>query len=243
MSFFVFSILVLCLELYAQVDWSVSPFAPPSAEKPAAQNPVPETKGPSYVPYYMVDSRDGEKYKIVMIGKKVWMAENLRFYAPGSECLELNQKSCERFGRYYTWAQAVGTTPNCNQNVCKLIYETNFRGICPDGWHIPTDSDWIHLTTYVNSKSKGRGAEVLKSTYAWKGGNGTNESNFNALPSGFRFMNGNFLDVGWKTRFWSITQINETQAASWELSKSRSGLVQVEDYKSNELPLRCIRND
>ena len=239
MRFFVFAILFLSLELFAQVDWSVSPFAPPPKEKPAVQNVEPKTMAP----YYLVDSRDGEKYKIVMIGKKVWMAENLRFDAPGSECLELNQKSCERFGRYYTWAQAVGATPNCNQNVCKLIYETNFRGICPDGWHIPTDSDWIHLTTYVNSKSNGRGAEVLKSTYGWRLGNGTNESNFNALPSGFRFANGNFLDLGVKARFWSVSQINEMQATSWELSHRGNGLVQIDDYKSNELPLRCIKND
>ena len=131
MRFFVFAILFLSLELFAQVDWSVSPFAPPSAEKPAAQNPVPETKGPSYVPYYMVDSRDGERYKIVMIGKKVWMAENLRFYAPGSECLELNQKSCERFGRYYTWAQAVGTTPNCNHMFANSFTRRIFAAFAP----------------------------------------------------------------------------------------------------------------
>ena len=184
-----------------------------------------------------------ERYKIVMIGKKIWMAENLRFDAPGSECLERSLESCEQNGRYYTWAQAVGAAPNCNQNVCKLNYEKNFRGICPEGWHVPSNADWVHLTTYVNVRSKGRGAQVLKSTYGWRFGNGTNESNFNALPSGFRFANGNFLDLGVKARFWSVSQINEMQATSWELSHRGNGLVQIDDYKSNELPLRCIKND
>lgn len=239
MRFFVFAILFLSLELFAQVDWSVSPFAPPPKEKPAVQNVEPKTTAP----YYLVDSRDGERYKIVMIGKKIWMAENLRFDAPGSECLERSLESCEQNGRYYTWAQAVGAAPNCNQNVCKLNYEKNFRGICPEGWHVPSNADWVHLTTYVNVRSKGRGAQVLKSTYGWRLGNGTNESNFNALPSGFRFANGNFLDLGVKARFWSVSQINEMQATSWELSHRGNGLVQIDDYKSNELPLRCIKND
>ena len=83
---------------------------------------------------------------------------------------------------------------------------------------------------------------MLKSTYGWRLGNGTNESNFNALPSGFRFMNGNFLDLGIKARFWSASQINEMQATSWELSHHENGLVQIDDYKSNELPLRCIKD-
>ena len=218
--------------------WDVSPFEQPP--KPKTAEPAAPKK-PSR-PNFITDPRDGEKYKIVMIGKKVWMAENLRFKVGDAACYEGNETYCAMYGRYYTWAQAMNTNGGCNSRMCQLKNAEYFQGACPSGWHIPTSADWKHLVTYVNHKAKGRAAQVLKSTFGWKEYVGTNESGFNVFPSGYRFMSGNFMQVGRTARFWSASQINEVQANSWELPDDKTGFIENNDYKSNELPVRCVEN-
>ena len=219
--------------------WDASPFDPASKKKNQPQKP----KKPSR-PNYIIDHRDGEQYKIVMIGKKVWMAENLRFRMQDAQCYDNREANCPLYGRYYTWAQALKIDANCNSKVCRLLLsEGNIRGVCPEGWHIPTNAEWKHLVTYVNYKAKKRAAQVLKSTFGWNNGNGTNESGFNAVASGYRFMSGNFMNAGRLARYWTASQENDVQANSWQIEEGKTGFVQLDDYKSNELPVRCVEDD
>ncbi len=69
------------------------------------------------------------------------------------------------------------------------------QGICPNGWHIPTDAEWCTLTQFIDptvncSTTGSSGTDVgtkMKSTTGWNsGGNGTNTSGFTALPGGYR---------------------------------------------------------
>lgn len=225
----------------AKSGWDVSPFEQPPKPK-NEELKQDEPKKPAR-PSFITDPRDGQQYKIVMIGKKVWMAENLRFKARGASCYEGKESNCPLYGRYYTWSQAMNTNAHCDSKVCKLISEKNYQGVCPSGWHIPSNADWKHLVTYVNHKAQGRSAQVLKSTFAWKENNGTNESGFNVVPSGYRFMGGNFMNAGKLGRFWSTSQVNEVQAYSWQLEEGMRGFVELNDYKSNEMPVRCVEND
>ena len=222
----------------AKSGWDASPFDPASKKKAEPEKPKKPIR-----PNFIVDPRDGEQYKIVIIGKKVWMAENLRYRLSDAECYENREANCPLYGRYYTWAQAMGTNGNCNSKVCPLVNQKNYQGACPVGWHVPTNAEWKHLVTYVNNKARGRGAQVLKSTCGWKNNDGTNEANFNVFPSGYRFMGGNFMSAGKLARFWTSTQTNELQAYSWQIEQGKSGPLQNDDYKSNEMPLRCVEND
>src|ERR687883_1187221 len=72
-----------------------------------------------------VDPRDGRRYPTVKIGKQLWMARNLAFAAPTSWCYAGDSADCERNGRLYTWDAA--------------------RNVCPKGWHLPSDSEWMIL--------------------------------------------------------------------------------------------------
>lgn len=76
----------------------------------------------------LTDSRDGHTYKTVVIGKQVWMAENLNFNTANSWC-----NKCETYGRLYTYDAALKA--------------------CPSGWHLPTDSEWATLTNYTGGEN------------------------------------------------------------------------------------------
>lgn len=216
--------------------WDASPLKNKNVEK----KPV-ESK--SKVKKKVVDPRDGNEYRVVIIGKKAWMAENLRYNDHKSECYNSSTNNCEMYGRYYTWSQALGIDANCDNKECTLKKGLS-RGVCPEGWHIPSLKEWEKLTIYVERKAGLNAATVLKSDFGWKSKPGSNESKFNVLPAGYRFQSGNFQGKGSIARFWTTDEINGYQAYSAELQdKSTRAFVRREDYKANELNVRCVSDD
>ena len=214
--------------------WDASPFDPEN-NKPKAENKNTEQKT---VRSFFEDPRDGKRYRVVVIGKKAWLAENLKYELNGSECYNMSKNNCGIYGRYYTWAQAMAVDGNCNSKSCEFVPGKPVRGVCPEGWHIPSIREWEHLISYVDDKSDGRSASVLKATYAWKN-NGTNESKFGVLPGGFRFQSGNFMGLGTTARFWTSTEVNPVEVYSWEIHNNSYIPELKSEYKSNELPVRC----
>ena len=218
--------------------WDTSPFEQTSRKPKPEQKSVeqPKVKG------FYEDRRDGNRYKVVVIGKKAWFAENLKYDVRGSECYNSSPSNCVMYGRYYTWAQAMAADPNCNAKECVLGPGMNIRGACPEGWHIPTNDDWRKLVSYVEKKSRGNSAKVMKSTFIWDNV-GTNESKFNAIPAGYRFQSGNFMGLGKTARFWTSTPANPVEAYAWELRDNALHPNQIGEYKSNELSVRCVADD
>lgn len=96
----------------------------------------------------IIDSRDNQVYKVVTIDSQTWMAENLNYYdekiVGDAICLENKSSNCEKYGRLYNLPLSIEydsleTTPY------KYLYKTdtmNIQGICPNGWRMPTLSDW-----------------------------------------------------------------------------------------------------
>jgi uncharacterized protein (TIGR02145 family) len=148
------------------------------------------------------DSRDGKKYKTVKIGKQTWMAENLNFETPNSYCYHNSLDSCSKYGRFYTWEDAMNA--------------------CPVGFHLPSGSEWLDLLFAVNDsiflapKFKSVGKK-LKSKKGWKHadsirGNGTDDYGFSALPAGYYWKSPyagssiyKFVDNGFSAAFWMST--------------------------------------
>ncbi|VBB48096.1 conserved hypothetical protein [uncultured Paludibacter sp.] len=154
---------------------------------------------------------DGNVYKVIKIGRQVWMAENLKttkyndgtsinLTSSGSEWLsQMNGAYCwaqddfyykNTYGAYYNW------------------YAVNSGKLAPNGWHIPTETEWKTLQSYLGGESIAGGKLKESGTLHWYYPNlgATNESGFNALPAGYRSKsNGSHPAMGEGAIFWSST--------------------------------------
>ena len=136
----------------------------------------------------LVDSRDGQTYKTVTIGTQTWMVQNLNYaytdvpYKRGgftsdstSWCYNDDASNCSKYGRLYTWAAAMDSVGTLSTNgkgcgygtTCSPTYPV--RGICPEGWHLPTKAEFETLFTAVGGQSTA--SKVLKSTSGWRWNN------------------------------------------------------------------------
>lgn len=95
------------------------------------------------------DKRDGNVYRVVLIGSQAWMAEDLRYWDKKADPLlkehswcATTVKRCERGGFLYDFAAVVGNS-SCNTNKCD--YDFPLQGICPEGWHVPNKYEWEEL--------------------------------------------------------------------------------------------------
>jgi uncharacterized protein (TIGR02145 family) len=168
------------------------------------------------------DSRDGKTYKKVKIGTQTWMAENLSYKAT-SECWAYgkNQGNVTKYGYLYSWESA--------------------KGACPTGWHLPSDSEWTELITYLGGEYLA--GKKLKSTSGWDDdGNGTNTSRFSALPGGGRVSDGKFVEVGNDGAWWSFTEFDAATAWQWNLNSDEEEAYRNKEDKQTGLSVRCIKD-
>jgi hypothetical protein len=100
---------------------------------------------------FLTDSRDGQTYKVSVIGSQTWFAENLNYNALGSKCSN-SDSNCVIYGRLYNWSTAMGLNVSYNSSLWDGS-DVKHRGICPDGWHIPNDDDWDVLMDYVGGSA------------------------------------------------------------------------------------------
>ena len=117
------------------------------------------------------DARDKKKYQTVKIGERTWMAENLNYNEKGSECYENKPDNCKKYGRLY------------NQDAAEKV--------CPKGWGLPSNEDWLNLAEYIGSEP----ALKLKAKNSWdkrcyaespENCNGKDDFGFAALAGGYR---------------------------------------------------------
>lgn len=183
----------------------------------------------------IVTDYDGNNYQTILIGDQTWMAENMKatHYSDGTAvplvenntmwdaltetgkayCWNDNNSTTgETYGALYTWAAAMNGLAGSDIN------PSGVQGVCPTGWHLPSDSEWkqmeIHLSmTQTEADKEGwRGTNEggkLKETGTtyWNSPNtgATNTSGFTALPGGNRYDYGAFFNVGSSALFWTAT--------------------------------------
>lgn len=201
------------------------------------------------------DTRDGNVYKTVTIGKQVWMAENLR-YLPGIVGPETVSATTpyyyvydysgtdvgaakattnyKTYGVIYNWTAAMAGVASSTKN------PSGVQGICPKGWHLPSDAEWMQLVDYLG----GIGLAGIKiqetGTTHWMSPNNkaTNESGFTALPGGY--CDGTFHVVGLGTYWWSATEYDATDAWSLSLDYYTSNVSKIYLYKVLGFSVRCV---
>ena len=193
---------------------------------------------------------DGNVYNTVTIGAQVWMKENLKTtkYRNGDAigttspatldisgetspkyqwAYDGNESNAAVYGRLYTWYAA-----------------TDSRGLCPTGWHVPTDAEWTTLTDYLGGEAVAGGKIKEAGTAHWNSPNtgADNSSGFTALPGGVRFISGKFANVGYDGFWWSATE--DSAATAWlrNLNYTFNNAVLSYDRKSFGFSVRCVKD-
>ena len=214
----------------------------------------------------LTDTRDMQVYKTVKIcsGDKkscqTWMAENLN-YDPGdvssmseyawSGCFDGEDENCSKYGRLYTWEVVMDNADCAYGNECKPSGVV--QGICPEGWHVPTEVEFNTLYDNVSGIKdvvSNDGDEIVKkmleSASGWLCndgvGNGVDAYGFSALPAGYRYF-GNDYSKGESAYFWSASEDGREVVRSSKLScaYNRDDISYV-GYKHSGLSLRCLKD-
>lgn len=214
-----------------------------------------------------VTDYDGNVYRIVKLGNQYWMAENLRttHYADGTFIRMLpsiinipcryypnnDSTTVADYGYLYNWRAVMNKSASSSRN------PSGVQGICPKGWHVPSDAEWQQLVDYMGTQAKYwctndtlSFAKALTSKEGWESDEGdcaigneqeeNNASGFNARPAGY--FSSEYGSFGRNADFWSATEQDVSNAKYRFLSKRRSTIGSNSCEKYNAFPVRCLRD-
>jgi len=211
--------------------------------RPSSSSLRPSSSSVGNVSGTFTDSRNNSTYKWVKIGNQIWMARNLDYNASGSKCYDNKAQNCDKYGRLYTWATAMALPATCNSSTCSGRINTNHQGICPSGWHIPSDNEWDELKYYVGSTMVGW---HLKATSGWGdydyGGGDT--FGFSALPGGSGISADNkYYKAGEGGHWWNHSEADSKNAHSRALGYNTDRFYS-NDVEDKTLPfsIRCVKD-
>jgi uncharacterized protein (TIGR02145 family) len=212
-----------------------------SQNKPKAA--VDVTGGTTLERSSFTDSRDGKTYRIVTIGSQTWMAENLNYDAENSRCYDDDPANCAKYGRLYDWSTVMNLPSDCNDSECADQVQSRHQGICPSGWHVPSDEEWEALVDFVGGESIA--GTKLKSTSGCDTeyrDSGTDDYGFSALPGGLG--DGSYFDnAGYYGIWWSATEYDASNAWRRYMSYNYSNVGSDWGYKPLGFSLRCLQDE
>jgi len=207
------------------------------------------------------DVRDGKTYTTVLIGSHCWMSQNLNIGTkiPGAQdqtnnqiiekyCYNDDENNCNVYGGLYQWNEMM-----------QYVTTPGVKGICPTGWHIPTDGEWCIVTQFldptvncgVGGWSGTNAGGKMKSTGTIEAGTGlwyspntgaTNESGFTAVPAGYRSYGGPFNGIGGNGYWWSSSESGTHDAWSRYLSYYHSDVGRYGNHEDHGFSVRCLRD-
>lgn len=210
-----------------------------SASQTGIVRTLDTTLNPSIVYGYVTDSRDGQLYRTVTIGTQTWMAQNLNYRnTTGSSdtvgvCYNNSADSCAKYGRLYTWSEVM------NGSTSSATSPSGVQGICPTGWHVPSDAEWHTLIAV--SMDSATSATNLKSTSGWISRNGTDTYGFRALPGGY-VSGTSFNYVGYYGYWWSATEYGAADAWSRGMDNRGAYVYRYNYFKTYGFSLRCSKD-
>lgn len=186
------------------------------------------------------DERDNKVYQTVQIGNQCWIQENLNFETGSSWCYDNDTANCEIYGRLYTWYSMMNGASSSSS------IPSGVQGICPTGWHIPSDAELTILTDFLGGIWVAGGKMKESGFLHWYSPNtgGTNESGFTALPGGYRNVYTGFNGLGSSTNFWSTTEDSDSTNYVWgrflryDLTVASYGYFE----KNTGWSVRCIKD-
>ena len=204
---------------------------------------------------------DGNNYETVTIGSQVWMKENLKVskYRNG-EAIPTNLSNTA-WQNTTSGAYAIYDNIPVNDSIYGKLYNwyavADPRGLCPAGWHVPSDSEWKQLESYLgmpsgeldNSGLRGGAQNIggkLKSTSnLWQSPNtgATNTVGFSAIPGAYRNIDGPYYGLGVDAVWWSSSVNGTNKAWSRLLTKGDGNSARFNYHlKTYGFSVRCLKD-
>ena len=186
---------------------------------------------------------DGNIYKTVQIGEQCWMKENLKVGTQIKTAYEMRNNgviekycynndtiNCSVYGGLYQWDE-----------IMQYSKVPGIQGICPEGWHIPTDEDWSNLANHLGNAYIAGGKMKEEGFFHWEFPNymATNSSGFTALPAGYRLIHGTSTGLNESTLFWS-SSTNNLRVWYRGLHCYKSDLYRFSFDKEYGFSVRCL---
>jgi uncharacterized protein (TIGR02145 family) len=191
---------------------------------------------------------EGNNYHFVTIGNQVWMSENLKtakyndgiviplitdntawknLIAPGY-CWYMNDPNYrDTYGALYNW------------------YAVNTGNLCPMGWHVPSNEEWFSLIFLLGGENVAGGKLKETGITHWLSPNtgATNESGFNAVPSGDRIgADGSFYNIGGYAIYWTPSPSSNADAINRVLVFDKANIRLGFDNKFAGFSIRCVKD-
>lgn len=197
----------------------------------------------------------GQTYHTLLIGDQCWLKENLNIGTriPGEDemqdngtiekyCYDDDETNCDKYGGLYQWNEMM-----------QYVTSEGAQGICPPGWHIPTDVEWCTLTTYIDSTVNcnitgytGTDAGYkMKSTSGWySNNNGSDTYGFKALPGGYRSYGGYsyYIFIEESAFFWSSIELDSNRVWKRNVAYHNYKVRRSSYYKEGGFSVRCVKN-
>jgi uncharacterized protein (TIGR02145 family) len=195
-----------------------------------------------------VSDIDGNVYHTVTLGTQVWMVENLKTtrYRNGDPIQ--NATSPELWVFSIAGAYRMYDNDESYADTYGFLYNwyavNDSRNICPTGWHVPTDTEWNTLVTYLGGDNVAGGKLKETGTTHWISPNmgATNSSGFTALPGGSAYYDATFDRLGENGNWWCATEYDAGNA--WYIVLAYYSGFMYNDYciKTNGFSVRCLKD-
>ena len=217
---------------------------------------------------------DENVYPSVVIGEQTWMKKNLRVthYADGRPIQEVSSNwgelpagskaycwpnndstYADPYGALYTWGAAMDGAGSDDSNPGEV------QGVCPDGWHLPSDKEWQELEVFIGmtpeeadsagynrERGDGFGGRLKEGGYLhWRNPNSdaSNYTGFTAVAAGRRGPDGGFRSLSRSASFWTSTEFAPANAWSRGLNYNNSYINRSSDGKGDGASVRCVKNE
>jgi uncharacterized protein (TIGR02145 family) len=203
-----------------------------------------------------VADADNNLYKTVVVGTKVWMAENLKTTKfndnTGISNITDNGAWILLTGPAYCWMLNEAATYKNLYGALYNGYAVEDARLCPTGWHVPSDAEFKNLETTLGMAADqidlwgARGTDQgsqMKATTGWlDSGNGTNSSGLAAMPAGYRYYeDGTFRGTGSFTYWWTLS-LEGTSLVYRRLDSGSNSVFRAAAEKIVGNSVRCIKN-
>lgn len=181
------------------------------------------------------DQRDDQVYRQTQIGNQCWMAENLNYnlhYTQGEyTCYDTDISNCAVYGKMYDWNSLMQGAGGSSNN------PSGVQGICPEGWHVPSNNEWLEMIEYIGGLGSKTKLMETGSAHWEDPQNADNYYGFTALPGGGNTTSG-YAGIKKMAIFWT------SDTYTWGIIDDIEEIhnSNANGFTHNDYSLRCIKN-